>query len=189
MLKKISFKFIVLLTTILYILLLIWALWLKFGNLTDITANYSYLHKFTYLERFTYNLNPFDLQSPSAEGYFQIFLNALVFSPFGLLFPMLFKKKNILRDVLLCLLISAFIETIQFFSCIGAFATMDLIANSLGYFIGFGIYELFYKRVPYKINLVLYLIVDVVLITVVLIGIIQTIHNADYYLALLRREI
>lgn len=187
--SKIKMKYLIVIAFILYILLLLWALWLKFGDVKTITMNYYTLSRMNYYERFTYNINPFKLQNACLEGYIQIGLNAVIFFPFGILLRMMFEKKNILRDLFICFLISASIETIQFFSCIGAFATADLIMNTLGYFLGLAIYWLIFKKFPKKAQYITYVIVDILLLIAVVIGIIVTIKYFDQYLILLKKEI
>ena len=51
-----------------------------------------------------------------------------------------------MRDLGICFLISLFFELLQLFTMIGNFATMDLITNVAGYFVGLVFYELIFKK-------------------------------------------
>lgn len=74
--------------------------------------------------------------------------NILIFSPTGFLLPLLWKKtKTITAVVFIGFMISLLIECIQFFSSRGSDVD-DLILNTVGTFLGYIIFSLFYRVFP-----------------------------------------
>ena len=132
--------------TALYFLILIWILCLKFNNPEMLAGNYRNLSELTLRERFLYDIVPFRTRQNHLLQWLEFFANALMFSPFGVFFGYLFAKKNIWRDLALCFGLSLSIEVLQLFSMLGGFATVDLIMNTLGYFVGLAFYQLLFKR-------------------------------------------
>ncbi|KRL63426.1 VanZ family protein [Lactobacillus psittaci] len=81
------------------------------------------------------------------------FGNILCFVPFGLLFPNLIRKKNcFLRTVFSGMLLSLFIETMQFGLNTGVSDIDDVFFNTSGAIIGYLIY-LFCKKIIYSKSL------------------------------------
>jgi glycopeptide antibiotics resistance protein len=130
----------------LYVFILIWGLCFKFGSALMIERNYINLSELDLQERFLYDIVPFRTRQNHVVQWIEFFANSLVFAPFGVLLNYLFHKRNILRDFALCLGLSLSIEVFQLFTLLGGFATVDLIMNSLGYFVGLGLYFLIFKK-------------------------------------------
>lgn len=89
----------------------------------------------------SFNLIPFSEESLSLIG-----LNIVLFIPMGFFFAMYLNeiKKKLVWSILIAFIVSAVIETIQFFF-VGRLADIDdILANTLGGVIGFGIYRLFF---------------------------------------------
>lgn len=90
------------------------------------------------------HLQPFRLllmARDNNELYRSIFMNIIFFIPFGMFCSSTLSikisiKKNILITTLIGLLISLFIETIQYFCFLGMTEFDDLICNTLGAFLG-----------------------------------------------------
>lgn len=75
----------------------------------------------------------------------QIIGNILMFVPLGILVPMCFKStQGTMRMLVLSLACSLAIETTQLYTHTGLFELMDLIHNTLGGMIGFGLYSIVY---------------------------------------------
>lgn len=178
----------VLVTTVMFGWLLVWALWLKLNDNLSITLNYRELSEKTLLERFLFDLIPFQVRFDHFNQIIQFPLNAIVFAPFGVLFNLLFKKKSILRDVLVCFCISLGFEILQLFTMIGAFATADLIMNTLGYFIGLAVYELAFKKRSVKFNLLFFIIVNIPVLALVIFSVIRTAQNIEPIILILTRQ-
>ena len=85
----------VILFTLLFCLWLVWALWLKFNSNDGIVQGYRFLSKLTLQERFMFGLEPTNPHKASGRQLFEIVANCIVFAPFGVLFNLLAKKKNI----------------------------------------------------------------------------------------------
>ena len=130
----------------LYIFILLWVLCLKFCNAQMLTQNYVNLSELTLRERFLWDIVPFYTRQNHTLQWLEFFANSLVFAPFGVLLNYMFAKRNVLRDFALCVGLSLSIEIFQLFTLLGGFATVDLIMNSLGYFVGLGIYYLIFKK-------------------------------------------
>lgn len=82
------------------------------------------------------------------RGPIETFLNVILFIPLGFFLPFLYKKYNRLANIVLAgFLISLSIEFAQMFD-MGTTDINDLIANTLGTCLGFGIYKSFNKAVP-----------------------------------------
>ena len=180
---------IIIYTTAVYIWLLLWALWLKFNDNHSITLNYLWLSEMTLWERFNYDLIPFQVRWDHFRQTMQFFFNAVAFAPFGVLLPLMFKKKSVLRDVAICFSVSLCFELLQLFSIIGAFATADLIMNTLGYFIGLGVYYLIFKRLSAKQNIVFFSLVDVAITALAIFAIVRTVINIEPVIDILLRRI
>lgn len=74
------------------------------------------------------------------EYYRTVFMNCLLYVPFGTFLPYLLsrehKKANVIVTVLLSLIISSIIEGLQYFCSIGVYEVDDIIFNTLGGFLG-----------------------------------------------------
>jgi len=167
--------------------LLIWALWLKMNDITMICGNYSWLSQQTLYERFTYDLIPFQLHFDYKQEILNIVANCFVFAPFGVLFNMMFKKRNIMRDLGICFLISLFFELLQLFTMIGNFATMDLITNVAGYFVGLVFYELIFKKVSVKANIYIYLFFNLIALGLTVFSVFRTAETIEPIIQIITR--
>lgn len=130
-----------------FVALLIWGIYFKANRYTSVIKNYKRnLHRDLW-ERFTYNLIPFDKLSNSPKTVIKDFiLNAIAFLPFGIYLPVLNKKHSLFKGALFCLCFSLCFEIAQLFTRVGSFSSNDLIANTLGYFLGVIIYNLLGER-------------------------------------------
>lgn len=166
-----ALRITVLISTFLFVLLLVWAIYLKFGRAYSIEFNHYRLHEYSAKERFLLDIIPFEIGDHHTNpkmAVVEIFLNGLVMAPFGVLFNIIDKRPRVLKHLLIVFLISLTFEIVQFCTLIGGFATADLIMNTLGYFIGYGIYHLIFKRLPDKANLIIFAIVNVLFIGILI---------------------
>jgi glycopeptide antibiotics resistance protein len=124
----------------------LWVICFKFCNTQILTTNYCNLSELTLTERFLYDIVPFRTRQNHTEQWLEFFANSLIFAPYGVLLNYLFKKRNIFRDVALCFLLSLSVEVFQLYTMLGGFATVDLIMNTLGYFVGLVFYYLLFKK-------------------------------------------
>ena len=167
---------------IMYIWILIWALVLKMGNETILRNLYFNLKDFTLKERILWDIRPFNYRG---EGEYKrriildTILNCFVFAPIGVLICYVFKKVNMLRDALICLAFSIGIELIQLATMLGNPATEDLITNTLGYFIGFGLYLILFRRLSLKNTVIVALCANVILAAASIYAFISTLGVID----------
>ena len=82
------------------------------------------------------------------RGPVQTALNVLLFIPLGFFLPILYKRFESIRAIAITgFLISLSVEVIQMFGC-GSTDINDLITNTVGSCIGYGVYLLFYRITP-----------------------------------------
>lgn len=172
-----------------YIIVLFWALWLKFNDFHMVVPNYQWLSKMTLKERFLYDLFPFQIRFDFVNQFVQFPANAIIFAPFGVVLQYVFKKKNIWRDLAICFGVSLSIEIVQLFTIIGNFATADLIMNTLGYFIGFAFYRLIFSKLSTQKMVWVYRAVNLILIPLLIAVVVTTIQNWELISAILTRTL
>lgn len=172
-----------------YIIVLFWALWLKFNDFHMVVLNYEWLSKMTIKERFLYDIIPFQIRFDFINQFVQFPANAIVFAPLGFVLQHMFKKKNLWRDLAICFGVSLSIELVQLFTIIGSFATADLIMNTLGYFIGYAVYRWGFSKLSQKVIVWVYRIANLILVPVLLAVVITTIRNFDLIIAIITRTL
>jgi len=172
-----------------YIIVLFWALWLKFNDFHMVVPNYRRLKEMTLQERFLYDLIPFQIRFNFIDQFLQLPANAVVFTPFGVLLQHIFKKKNIWRDLAVCFGISLSIEIVQLFTLIGSFATADLIMNTLGYFIGFALYRWIFSKISTQKMVWVYRVSNLILSIVLVVVIVGTIKNWELIIGIFTRTL
>jgi len=162
-----------------YVLVIIFGIFLKATAPEDLIENYlTYKLYYTERERLMLHMNPLgflktvDFSQGFNYGWFwELILNIIVFIPFGILLPNLFRGRAVvLKTFLASLFFSALVEISQYLTIIGAWDTLDVIANSLGGLLGGIIYAIFARliRLPkilYKILTVIFLCVSSTLLT------------------------
>ena len=174
---------------ILYVFILLWALCLKFGNAQMLTQNYINLSELTLRERFLWDIVPFYTRQNHTLQWLEFFANSLVFAPFGVLLNYLFEKKNILRDFALCVGLSLSIEVFQLFTLLGGFATVDLIMNALGYFVGLGLYYLIFKKRSLKTCIWICRVANFIFMILFLCAFVTTIENRELIVDILTKKL
>ena len=175
--------------TVLFIPLLFWALWLKFNIPFFVRMGYSHLCELTLKERFLFNIIPFYVWQNFLWQWSEILANGLVFAPFGVLLNHAFAKKNIWRDLAICFCVSLAIEITQLFTIIGNFASVDLVMNTVGYFIGFAAYRWIFEKLSLRKTVCFYRIVVVVATLILIFAIFNTIKNRELLIAILTRTL
>ena len=84
------------------------------------------------------------------RGPIDTILNVFLFVPLGLFLPLLYDEFDKARKVLLAgFLISVSVEIIQMFGC-GATDIKDLITNTIGACVGYGVFKVLEKFIPEK---------------------------------------
>ena len=173
----------------LYTFILFWIVCLKFGNAEMLARNYKNLSELTLEERFLWDIVPFYTRQNHTLQWLEFFANSLIFAPFGVLLNYMFAKRNILRDFALCLGLSLCIEVFQLFTLLGGFATVDLIMNCLGYFVGLGIYYLIFKKRTMKICIWTCRVANFVFLVLFIYAFGTTLQNGELILAILKKQL
>ena len=184
-------KFLSIVCAIQFSLVLVWMLWLKFGEPYYILRNYNAISSMTLKERFLFDIVPFihTFESDVFKRVLVVILNCFIFAPFGILFNLVFEKKSVLRDMLICFAFSLAIELIQLFSIIGSFATDDLITNTIGYLLGYAVYKFFFERLSPKWQTRLLGACNLCLFALVIVATVRTIDCFDVIKNILTRAI
>lgn len=108
----------------------------RYGRLSHKTYQYN-LELFAEIKRFIIHYKYFTFE----ELVTNLFGNIFAFSPFGYLLPFIRKKKTGIFSVLFCTFcFSLTIETMQLVFKLGVFDVDDLLLNTVGGMIGYGMY-------------------------------------------------
>lgn len=177
---------------ILWSYLLVWALVFKLCSQSEILTNYGNLKNMTVVERIMWDLIPFNYRGNDYLVHLQkrnTVLNCFVLVPFGVLFCYTFKKQNLLRNALICLAFSLGIEMLQLSTTFANPATEDLITNTLGCFIGYGLNALLFKRMSHKTKVVVLTAANALLITLTIYSVITFIVEWDTIYGALTRTL
>ena len=178
--------------TVMLAWLLIWALVLKLGNELLLTRNYDNLKVLTLEERIMWDIIPFNYRGTpemKLEQFRDTVLNCFVFAPFGVLLCYLFEKRNIIRDVAICLGFSIFVELLQLVTMLGNPAPEDLLTNVIGYFIGLIFYHLVFKRISVKGCVTVCAVANVICAVAVIFSLITTVRSADIIFKIITRTL
>ena len=83
------------------------------------------------------------------EIYRAMLMNLFLFEPIGLSLPNILPKKAnpVVATVIIAMLLSVFIEAIQYYFCLGRCETDDVIMNTLGAAVGGIAYKNSFKRI------------------------------------------
>ena len=152
----------------LFALTLVLGVALKSFMPNDLIANYNFLSTMTVNQRLTRGVNLLEFYKIEAQiGVIKRtvildVVNVVLFVPLGILIAHFFNNKKILITGLTVFVFSLLIEVFQLVTVIGAFMLNDLIANTLGGFLGAIIYVAVTKNQKYKIyNLLLYIFIAI----------------------------
>ena len=164
-----SVKILSVSVTILYVMFLIWALYFKFGDIKTVSANAIKYGQMSALERFTFDIIPFDFSNTDEKDVHFLYniLNSFVFIPLGVGLIFVDGKVKYKKHLLICFIVSLVLEVTQYFTFIGGFATDDLLMNTLGYLGAVLIYELIFKRFSNKANFYLMIVCNIIMLVVV----------------------
>ena len=190
-LREDRIKVLAVIASIQFSLILVWMLWLKFGEEFYILRTYNAFSHYTLKERFLFELVPFihTFDHDTFKRILNIALNTIVFAPFGVLFNLTFEKKSVVRDMFICLCFSIAIELTQLFTIIGSFASEDLITNPVGYLFGLAFFKLFFARIRPRYQQRLLSVCNVCLFALIIIATVRTVNCFDLIMDILLRRI
>ena len=176
----------------LFALTLVLGVALKSFMPNDLIANYNFLSTMTVNQRLTRGVNLLEFYKIEAQiGVIKRtvildVVNVVLFVPLGILIAHFFNNKKILITGLTVFVFSLLIEVFQLVTVIGAFMLNDLIANTLGGFLGAIIYVAVTKNQKYKIyNLLLYIFIAITAIAFIYLSF-NFISNLTVYLNILK---
>lgn len=190
--NDVTLKRLVISATVMYLWLIIWALVLKLGRESILIGNYTNLKDMTLTERIMWDILPFNYRG---EGLYRTkiimdtVMNCFVFIPVGVAFGYLFAKKNILRDIAICLGFSLLIETMQLITMLGNSATEDLITNVIGGIIGSLLYRILFIRLSVKNSIRLLSAVNLIFAAVTAFSLITTVGASEIIFKIITRSL
>ena len=190
--NDVTLKRLAISATVMYLWLIIWALVLKLGNESLLIGNYTNLKDMTLTERIMWDILPFNYRG---EGLYRTkiimdtVMNCFLFVPVGVAFGYLFAKKNILRDIAICLGFSLFIETMQLITMLGNPATEDLITNVIGGIIGLLLHRVLFVRLTDKHSVCLLLSVNLIFAVATVFSLITTVCAAELIFKIITRSL
>ena len=179
-------------TTFLFSWILIWALVFKLSSELLLVGNYTNLKDMTIEERILWDLIPFNYRG---EGEYKLklimdtVLNCFVFAPLGVTLCYVFKKVNVWRNAAICLAFSVGVELLQLATILGNPATEDLITNTVGCFIGFGLYHLIFKRITVKNSVRTLAIVNTLLAIVGIVALATLVMSGETIIGIITRTL
>lgn len=179
-------------TTFLFSWILIWALVFKLGSELLLVGNYTNLKDMTIEERILWDLIPFNYRG---EGEYKLklimdtVLNCFVFAPLGVTLCYVFKKVNVWRNAAICLAFSVGVELLQLTTILGNPATEDLITNTVGCFIGFGLYHLIFKRISVKNSVRTLAVVNTLLAIVGIVALVTLVMSGETIIGIITRTL
>ena len=134
----------------LYALFLVWVLWLKLGNVSELQIIRQNVSNLDEKERWLVDTFLFKDPRVLFRQIAEIVLYCFVLAPFGVALTLLTRGKHIWAHVLFCFSFSLCIELLQRVTLIGGFSFIDLFTNTLGYFVGLLLYKLIFSRLSDK---------------------------------------
>ncbi len=173
--KKIK-KYAIILFCI-YMFCLFWIVTLKCNLRTGVLDSRYFMSRFTLAERMRFSLGKFTFSDIP-----DVLVNIVIFIPLGLIFPLIREKKPVLTSMVLGFSISLAAEIFQIISCIGGFAYIDLINNTLGAVLGALLYVYLIKRAKEKPVMIALISAISAGAALSVFAIVNTIINIDIYL-------
>ena len=162
-----------------FVLIALWIAIFKCNIYRQFSTSLEETIYFSFKERF---MMQFSKTVEESNGLILLLLNIVLFMPLGIYLPLLNKKLNFIKTLLIGLGCSFLIETIQLFLGIGSFEYIDLICNTIGCILGYQIYK---SLRPFTTDLVINyinLVISIVAIPVVVFAFINTIINFNLYM-------
>ena len=163
---------------ILYMLLIFWIIAMKCNMPIPISDSRYINRNTTLIERFVKYIPRPSFRTEWKDAL----VNIILFLPIGALLPFLVKKRNYITSGVICFAISAGFEILQIISCIGGFAYIDIIHNTVGGVIGIVLHRIFAKRLKENIlSNVYYVIIGLISCTLIYAKV-NTLINLELYL-------
>ena len=178
-----------------YLWILVWVISLKWNQVVPITNTYYIFGAMSWEQKLEFVKTSFRAMFESTEwdlfwkDPLQEVLNVVVFAPFGLYLSYFIKKNKLAWSVALSFLLSAGFEYLQLVTNIGCFSAIDLVDNTLGGLVGWGVYMLIYNDTPKRIKglSVASIVILCIAVPLTIFALVSTISMWDFYLAILTK--
>lgn len=179
----------------LYIWLLVWVIALKCNLIVPITDNYFKFGDWTWQQKWQFVRESFVALSVDNEWrrtYFDLrqdLLNVAVYVPFGVYIAQFVPKRKLLWVAVSAFVTSACFEIFQLTTLIGCFGAIDLVTNTFGAIVGWGLFKLVERYVARRPKgwSIASIVVIVVALPVAIYALVGTIKMLDVYLAILAK--
>ena len=179
----------------LYLWLLVWVISLKWNQTVTITNTYYIFGATDWTQKLEFVKTSFQslFTTTSLDIFWkdplQEILNVVVFAPFGLYVSYFAKKCKFLWAVALSLVTSVMFECLQLVTNIGCFSAIDIVDNTLGGLVGWGIFKLIYKQTPKRLKTlsVVSIVTLAIAVPLAIFALVKTISMWDFYLAILTK--
>lgn len=163
-------------TTILYMLCLIWVVALKCNMHAAVTDSIIYNRTMGLFERAAMYMSYFAKTTPQ-----DAIVNIIIFVPVGLLLPFFFEERPCLKALLIGFMMTWAFELFQIVSCIGGFTYIDIINNTVGTAIGCIAHAILRERVDGKVARVALDVTGVMALGILVFAIYNTVKNIHIY--------
>ena len=178
-----------------YLWLLVWVIALKCNLIAPVTDNYYKFGDWTWAQKWQFVGASFEALFVENEwgNVFldarQDLLNIAVYIPFGLYVAYFAKKRKLLWVAVLSFATSACFEMLQLITLIGCFGAIDLVTNTLGGLIGWGLFKLVKKSVAKhpKGWSIASIVVIILALPIAIYALVGTIQTLDVYLGILSK--
>ena len=167
---------------ILFIIILIWAVFFKGIGLFSNRDNIYRLFYGEYASIIENILDRFldQFASRNLLSFKTHILNIIMFIPFGIFLPIL-NNKSFKHNLLISFFISLFIEVYELIFAVGGFEFLDLLTNCLGYSLGYLLYKYLVKKLPNNIVNYALIIIIILVIPLAIYGYINVFKNFDIF--------
>ena len=172
-------KCLVAVASAMYCLFLVWVLWLKFADAEQLLNNFKNVNLIPEEELWFPDKYLFKDPEFLTRQILEIVLNCLVLFPLGVGLNILTDGKKVWLHILICTLFAVTIELVQRFTLIGGFSVMDIVTNVAGYFVGWGLYKLIFKRLKAKTLTVIALVCIVGLTAALIYAVVSIVSIKD----------
>ena len=185
--KEKFFRSLVIISLTMYIITLVFVLVLKTIMADSLIPSFEFLNTFTLKGRFIRGIQLVEFYKTEyilgiiERTIILEILNILIFIPLGVLLYPLFKKKRIIKVVLIGFIISLSFEIFQLYTIIGSFMLSDLISNTIGCLIGCILCMLLLKINKYNLfnTLLSIFIISLMIFNIIQVG--KFVNSIDIY--------
>lgn len=167
---------------LLYFVILVWIITFK-CNLSAPVSDCMYVFQpMSVGERLSYAMGTLKQLGKHLTGEDGV-LNMLVFVPLGIFLALLPRssRRSFSRSLAAAVLLTVGFETVQLFTCIGAATASDVVANTLGFIIGYFLCVCIFRRLPDKTINYINAVIIAVALPIAVAAFVNTAYNIEIY--------